>query len=185
MAEQGGFADAGAGEQAEPLALAAGGEQVERAHAEIQPRAQPGALRRRGRLGAHRPPDRAGRQAAAAVQRTAERIDHPAEPGVGDGEAAAMAEHHGLAAGAQPVGRRERQCLCQAAAKPDDLRQDLAPAAGGEGDPVAHRGHPGEAGEFDREAADADQRAFHPRWNELAQGCPARFEFFYEICLLH
>ena len=48
--EQRRFADARSGEQAESLPLAAGGEQVERAHAEIEPPAEPRPRRRRGSI---------------------------------------------------------------------------------------------------------------------------------------
>jgi hypothetical protein len=47
-AEQPGFADAGSGKQAEALALPTGREAIERAHAEIEPRAEANACRRRG-----------------------------------------------------------------------------------------------------------------------------------------
>ena len=135
--QQGRLADAGAGKQAQPLTLAAGGEQIERTHAKVDSRSEPGALGRRRGGGANQAADRTWRQSTAAVQRVAKRVDHPAEPGVGDGEAAAMAEHDGLAARAKAVRRRKGQRLRSTTAKVDDLRQDLPPAAGRQGNAVS------------------------------------------------
>ena len=96
-----------------------------------------------------------------------------------------MAQQDGLAAGAQTVRLREGQRLRRAAAKADDLRQDILPAAGGQGDAVAHRGRPGQAGDLDREAADTDEGAFHARRDEIAQGRTAGLDFFRESRFIH
>ena len=78
--EQHRLADAGAGEDAEPLAAAAGGEDVHGPHAEFEPLAHPAARMGRRRRGAQGIGGEALRQRALAVDRLAERVDDPAQP---------------------------------------------------------------------------------------------------------
>ena len=115
----------------------------------------------------------------------AERVDHPTKPGVIDGKAAAPAQHHGLAAGTETVGCRERQGLRQTTAEAHDFREDIASATGGQGNAVAHRCNPGQAGNLDREAADTDQHPFHAGRIELAQTRTAGLEFILESRSMH
>jgi hypothetical protein len=82
--EQAGFADAGPGEQPETLSLPAGRETVEGSHPDIEARAEPGARRRIGRLATQVASDRPMWQRSLPVQRPAQRIQHPAEPAIGD-----------------------------------------------------------------------------------------------------
>ena len=79
--EQHRLADAGAGEDAEPLAAAAGGEDVHGPHAEVEPLAHPAARVGRRRRGAQGIGGEALRQRPLAVDRLAERVDDAAEPG--------------------------------------------------------------------------------------------------------
>ena len=143
MASRRRLADAGAGEQAEPLALAAGGEAVERAHADIEPRTQPRPLRRLGRCGAHaarrwaRPAAARARPAAGPADPARGRASHPTpaafrrsarRPGWGWNRAALP--------GPSPSSAAERHRLRQAVAEADDLRRysvrrRAPPAAGG------------------------------------------------------
>ena len=110
------LADAGAGEDAEPLAAAAGQERIERAHAEIERRADALARMRRRRRVAVGHRRRPLRQRPLAVDRLAHRVDDAAEPGrrrphlaggIGDHGAAAAPDafepgerhHHRIVAG--------------------------------------------------------------------------------------
>src|SRR5207248_11594000 len=74
---QGGLADAGARKDAEPLPVADGDERVERAHSEVEPPVDAGALERGGRRRGDRPQLAVG--LACAVERPAEPVEHPAE----------------------------------------------------------------------------------------------------------
>ena len=90
--EQHGFADAGARENAHALATAAGEEGVDRAHAEIERRADAAARMRRRRRCAERIRRRPKRQRALAVDRLAHGVDDAAEPAGARADAPATAD---------------------------------------------------------------------------------------------
>ncbi len=149
------LADAGAGEQPETLPLPARGEEVERAHAEVDPGTEPGAASSLGRRGADRP-QRAVRQRSAAVQRAPERVHHPAKPSIADAEAAATrisAEpQEGWAALPQALERGESHRLGASLAEADDLRREQVARAALQRDAIAHGGLARETGNLHGEA---------------------------------
>ena len=155
--EQGGLADARACEQAEALSGAAGREAVEHAHAQIEARPETGAAGGIGGCRAHRPRPAAARQRTLAVERTSERVDHPAEPPVGDGQAAAPGGiaaadiELGDAARAQPVERSVDHRAGPAVAETDDFGRHGLFATRMQHDPVADGDMAVEPGQFDRQ----------------------------------
>ena len=151
--QQGRFADAGAGEQAQALALAAGGEAVERPHAQVDARPEPGACGGLRRGGAGRAAGRSAEQDALAVERVAQRIDHPAEPGWGDIQHAHVPRRAGCAATVgQAVECAVGHCLQGGVVEADDFGQDGALIAGAQFQPVADRGEAGQSFDLDDEA---------------------------------
>ncbi len=186
--EQRGLAHAGAREQAEPLALAAGGETINCPNAEVQPRPKPaarGGVRRSGADGAGR---RAAPERCASVKRPAERVDHPAKPVIRDGEhpaagggAAALADGRigqDDAARPQSVQRAERHCLGGARAEADDLRRHRQPTARQQGQPIADRAEAGETGDLDQQPREPGHLPFQPNGQQLphrASGPPRSF----------
>jgi hypothetical protein len=101
--------------------LAAGREQVQGAHAQIEPWPQPGPLRRRRRAGAGKAGQVAGRHWPPPVERPAQRVDGPAEPGIIDEQGAAGRQARGPAARAEPIEAPKSQYLGLAAMDADDL----------------------------------------------------------------
>ncbi len=93
------LADAGAGEDAHPLAVAAGREQVERAHAQRQPWPQTAPALGRDAARLHGIGAAARGQRRAAVDRARHRVEHAAAP-------MQAGAHHPLAAGRGPPARR-------------------------------------------------------------------------------
>ena len=169
--EQGGLADAGAREQAEPLALAAGGEAIQRAHAEVEPRPQPrtdGGFRRGNAQRALRRP---GWQGAVPVQWPPQRVEHPAKPGVGHRKAATLVV--GLdrrAARAQAIERVEWHRLHHVGAKTDDLGRHAAAVACFQQQAIADRDVPSQAVHVDDEPGDAGDAAGQAQRWDAAQG---------------
>src|SRR5690606_15709613 len=78
--QQGGLAHAGAGEDAQALPGAARREQVERTHAEVDPRAEIAAAMGFDRRRLDRVADAAARQGWPAVQRSPEGVETATEP---------------------------------------------------------------------------------------------------------
>ncbi len=87
---------------------AAGGERVHRAHAEVQPIADPAAGVRRGRGRAQRVGGGALRQRSLAVDRLAKGVDHPAAPRHGRPHRRALRGDADLGAWRDPLDGAER-----------------------------------------------------------------------------
>ncbi len=152
-------------EQAKPLALPAGRERVERAHAEIDARPQPGPRGRRRRDRAQRARPRAPRQRAALVERPSQRIDHPTDPPGIDRQGRAMGlirSQQRPRPRPQPISRRERHGAGHATGEPDDLGCDRRPVARLQLDPVADR-------EMARQAGDLHRQPGYPAHASLQQ----------------
>ena len=126
--EEGGFADAGAGEEAEALASARGGEAIQDGDAEVDGRPEAGAAGGWGRRRAYRAGDGAVDQWAAVVERLTEGIDDPAQPGlVGSQRALAVAAAERCAcwgSGTDAAGDAEGCDAQQARGGADDFGQD-------------------------------------------------------------
>ena len=169
--EQGGLADAGAGEQAEALALAAGGEAIERANAEIEPRSQPRAGGGFRRGDAHRA--RASRRAAGRRGRPAA---GPAGRAPGRARRRTRQSRHparcldGRAARTQAIERVERHGLRQVGAKADDLGRDAAAVTRLQQQAVADRQVSRQAVDIDNQAGDAGHATGQPQRRDAAQG---------------
>ena len=128
--EQGGLADAGAGEQAEALALAAGGEAVERANAEIEPRSQPraGGGLRRGNAQRARSVAPSGRAPCPSSGRPSGSSTRPSQASATAKPPPGFAGADGRAARAEAIERVEWHGLRQVGAKPDDLGRTVRPS---------------------------------------------------------
>ncbi|GAA4033910.1 hypothetical protein GCM10022281_12370 [Sphingomonas rosea] len=151
--EQHRLADARAGEQAKPLALAERGEEVERANAGVDPAADAGAAGGGRREGAKRSRRGAGAERALAVERAAEAVDDPAEPGVGRVQRRLTGDELGRIARDEAVGRIEGErgdCL---AVQGGDFGLDFAGRAGN-AQAGADAGRAAEAADFERRALD-------------------------------
>jgi hypothetical protein len=163
--QQGGFADARAGEQADVLTLAAGDEAVQRTHPEIDAGAEAGAGGGRRGCAAHRQRMVAGAERAAIVERAAERIDHAADPGIRYGEpvagAVGLPGHACRAAWSQAVAARECHGAGTAFVKRDDFSGDQAAIAHAKCDAVADGEMFRQPGQFDRQSGRGDDAPFH------------------------
>src|SRR6185437_14180160 len=119
----------GAGEDAEPLALAAGDEAVERPHPERQPALDPRPAERLGRVGGGAAA--AGGREGRAVERPAEGVDDLAEQRLADRHAEGLAFGGHRLAGADPAHLAERHQEGARVAEADHLGgHRLAVAAG-------------------------------------------------------
>ncbi|MCY1281642.1 hypothetical protein D9M70_304540 [compost metagenome] len=119
-AQQHALADAATGEQADALALADGEHGVDGAHADVQRLLHRAALERvDGRqLGGQRV---AAAELAEVVERLAEAVDHPAEPGLVDLQARLVARREYPRAGHQPDRLLERHQVGDLAVEADHL----------------------------------------------------------------
>ena len=152
------FADAGAGENAHALAAAAGQEGVERPHAEIERRADPAArMRQRRRIaeGIRRRPEQ---QRPLAVDRLAERIDHPAEPAGRRPHRAGNRRDQRPAAAPHAFERRKRHQQRVIAGEADHLAGNILGLCL-DHHPGADRHGVQRAGNLDHQAANADHAA--------------------------
>ena len=152
------FADAGAGENAQALAATAGQKGIERAHAEIERRADAAARMRQRRRIAERIRRRPVEQRALAVDRLAQRVDHPPEPADRRPHRAGDRRNHGPAAAPNAFERRKRHQQSVAAGKSDHLagyglRRRL------NNDPRADRHRMQRAGDLNHQPAHADHTA--------------------------
>ena len=120
------FADAGAGEDAHALAAADGEEGIERAHAEIERRADPHAGMRRRRRSAERIRRRPRRQRPLPVDRLAHGVDHAAEPALRRPYGAGGGGDHRAAAAPHAVERGKRHGQRMAAVKARPPRRGSA-----------------------------------------------------------
>ena len=129
-AQQRGLADAGAGEDADALAAAAGHERVQGPHAQRHALVDARARERigRGRLG--RAPGGV-RDRALAVERTAEAVERAAEQRVGDVDLERLAGRDDLRARADARGLAQRHQQRAAGAEADDLGGHGGAAAAG------------------------------------------------------
>ena len=169
--EQHRLADAGAGEDAEPLAAAAGGEDVHGPHAELEPLADPAAGMGRRRRGAQRIGRQPLRQRALAVDRLAERVDHPAQPAHRRPHRRAFGPNADLRAGRNPLQRAERHQQGARLAKADHLGLQRRRAAAIDLGARADR-QPGQAAaRLDQQAVDrSDAAGNHQRIDTLDGG---------------
>ena len=151
--QEGGLADAGAGEEAETLALAAGGEAVEGAHAEVDARAEAGAQGGVGRGDTGRAAGWTAEQRPLVVDRHAEGIDDTAEPGgchVQHG--GVLVVQDGLAAVGQAVERGVGHHLQGAVAETDCLSRNDTLVACLQVQAITDGGQSGEAIDLDYQA---------------------------------
>ena len=102
------LADAGAGEDAQTLAAAGGGEDVHGADAEVQPLTDPAARMGRGRGCAQGIGSRPDGQGALAVDRLTEGVDDPAQPGGSGADAGGGGDDADVGAGGHALDRAER-----------------------------------------------------------------------------
>ena len=152
------FADAGAGEDAQTLAAAAGQKGIERADAEIERGADAAARVRQRRRVAERIRRRPVEQRALAVDRLAQRIDDPAEPADGRPHRTGDGGDHGLAAAPNAFERRKRHQQGITRGKPDHLAGDRLRRRLNN-DARANRHRMQGTGDFDHQAAHADHAA--------------------------
>ena len=177
--EQRGFADAGAGEQAEPLAPPAGGEAVERAHAEIEPRPEPRALRGIRRRGAYRRAVRPGGSGAVAVQRPAQRVEHPAQPGVGHRQRAAArpacrCRTSPALPGPSPSSAANGIAWARPCAEADDLGRNCGAVARASSSRSPTDDMAGQAVDIDHQAGQPDHAPLEPRAARSRAAAPGR-----------
>ncbi len=95
------------------------------------------------------------------VQRLAQRVDHPPDPGVVGGDVARTQQHHAVADGQAVIGtfgQHRHRLLGQ----PDHLAKDRPAAARAQFDQIAGRGDPGQP--LDLEGAALD----HPDASRVA-----------------
>ena len=153
--EQRGFPHTRPSKKPEPLPGTAGREQVERVNAERDSRTKAAACRRRRRGGTDRP-ERGCRQRASSIERRAQRVDHPAEPGVTDRQArlALPDGHRRRGARADTGERSERHGPRAAVLETNDLRLRRS-GAPGQREPVTDRKQRVEPGNLERDAGRA------------------------------
>jgi hypothetical protein len=116
--------------------LPASGEDIERAHAQIDTRTEARAGGRNRRISAHPARCGAARDGAAAIDGLAQRIDHPADPAVIDRDRRTLPQSGSRraaqvepcpAAWANAIQRAEGHCLGAVVAEADDFRKGLSP----------------------------------------------------------
>ena len=149
------LADARTGEDAEALTPAGGGEDVHRAHAQVQPLAHPAARMGRRRRGAQGIGRRSLRQGAEAVDGLAEGVNDPAQPGGGGAHAGGGVDDADVGAGGHALDRTEGHQQGLGVAKADDLGGQGGLAAPLDLGPGADRQARQAAARFDQQAADA------------------------------
>ena len=173
--EQRRLADAGAGEQAEPLPLPAGRKAVQGAHAEIQPGAEPRPQRRIGRCRAHLPGTPAGRQGPAPVQRPAQRVEHAPQPTIRNrqrpsvGAAIGLDLEHSCGTRPEPIEPAEWHRLRQAMAEGDDFRRHGLTVLAGEQQPVTDRGVSRKPVDVDDQTGQSGDAALQAKPREIVQ----------------
>jgi len=184
--EQCRLADAGAGKQAKPLAHAAGGEQVQRAHPQSDARAKTGTGGRLGWGSGDRPRHDARRHGAFAVHRAAQGIDHPAEPGVRHRDRSGTArQHDGWLSGPQAFEAAERQCLREALAKSDDFRLNRGAVTPAQHQLIADVDLSGQSGDLHDQSGNRRDPAVDGDRGDGSQPCVAYHHLFCEIILSH
>ncbi len=177
--QQGGLADAGAGEQAEPLAAPAGREAVERPHADIEPWPEPRAKCRIRRRDPHPAGLWSWRQRPLSVQGTAERIENAAEPGIRHGQGATLVEGDRAtrvrlaaqtrdAARSEPVESRIGHGLGDALVETDHFRRNLPPVARRQCQAIADGHVPAEPVDIDDQAGQPDDPSFQEKRRDVS-----------------
>ncbi len=152
------FADAGAGENAHALAAAAGHEGIERAHAQIERRADPAPRMRERRRVAELIRRGSEQQRALAVDRLAQRIDDAAEPAGRRPHGARNRGHQRPATAAHPFERRERHQQRVNAGKADHLAGNVL-GGGLDHHPRPDRHRMQRAGDLDHQPTHPDHTA--------------------------
>jgi hypothetical protein len=127
--EQGRLAHAGAGEDAHALALAARREQVEGAHAQIQPPAQVAAAMGRDRRRLDPVGHRPAWQGRPAIQRPCEGVQHATAPCFGRANPVLIARHADPRADADAVDAVERQQMHPGLVDRHNFGEQCSPAA--------------------------------------------------------
>src|SRR5207248_10363866 len=155
------LADAGTGEDAEPLAAAAGQEGIERADAEIKRETDALARMRRRRRVAERHRRAALRQRPLAVDRLAHRVEDPAEPGRRRPHLARGVGNDSTTAAPHSFEACERHYYRIISGEADHLRRNRTAAAGLDHDASADRHRMDRSCDLHHQAAHADHPAIY------------------------